>query len=57
MNWVKPGGCEQGSCVEVSYGKELVAVRNSEIPGEVIWFTREEWNAFLAGARLGEFDL
>lgn len=58
MNWIKPAKCtDQDSCVEIAFTKELVAVRNSDVPAEIIWFTRDEWDAFLAGARLGEFNL
>ncbi len=47
-----------GNCVEVAKlpdgGR---AVRHSRHPdSEVLWFTAAEWNAFLAGARDGEFD-
>jgi len=47
-----------GNCVEVT---ELpggaVGVRNSRDPGgPVLRFSRDEWDAFLGGARLGEFD-
>src|SRR5207244_4675976 len=47
-----------GNCVEVA---ELpggsVGVRDSREPaGSVLRFTREEWDAFLGGARRGEFD-
>lgn len=44
-------------CVEVATnvpGK--VAVRNSE-SGQTVEFTANEWNDFLTGAKLGEFDL
>lgn len=57
MKWIKAEGCDGGTCVEVSFDGELVAVRNSQIPGEIVWFTRDEWEAFLAGAKLGEFNL
>ena len=47
-----------GNCVEVA---ELpgggIGIRNSRDPeGPVLRFTHGEWNAFLGGARLGEFD-
>lgn len=49
-----------GSCVEagpLSDGSGRVAVRHSHHPeGSVIVYTRAEWDAFLAGARDGEFD-
>ena len=59
LNWVKSSlSFSNGNCVEVA---ELpggsVGVRNSREPaGSVLRFTREEWDAFLGGARLGEFD-
>jgi hypothetical protein len=57
--WVKSSlSFSNGNCVEVT---ELpggtIGVRNSRDPaGPVLRFTREEWDAFLGGARLGEFD-
>ena len=57
--WAKSSlSFSNGNCVEVT---ELpggsVGVRNSRDPrGPVLRFTREEWDAFLGGARLGEFD-
>ncbi|KAA2260153.1 DUF397 domain-containing protein [Solihabitans fulvus] len=49
-----------GNCVEagpLDDGSGRVALRHSHFPdGSVIVYTREEWTAFLAGARDGEFD-
>ncbi|MCD0443452.1 DUF397 domain-containing protein [Glycomyces sp. A-F 0318] len=49
-----------GQCVEagpLADGSGRVAVRHSHHPeGSVIVYTRAEWDAFLAGARDGEFD-
>lgn len=47
-----------GSCVEVAFPDgDGVWVRNSRDPdGAILRFTRQEWSAFLAGVRLGEFD-
>jgi hypothetical protein len=45
-------------CVEVAFVRDRVAVRDSKDPGgPVLRFTTGEWEAFLAGARDGEFDL
>ena len=57
--WVKSSlSFSNGACVEVadlSDGK--VGVRHSKDPsGPVLRFTPVEWQAFLGGARLGEFD-
>ncbi len=47
----------QGNCVEVAFlDRGEVAMRNSRHPdGAVLVFTRTEWEAFLSGARDGEF--
>lgn len=47
-----------GNCVEFAEaGNNLVAVRNSRDPeGGVLFYTRPEIDAFLRGAKAGEFD-
>ena len=46
------------SCVEVARLATGVAVRDSKNPdGPVLHYTEAEWQAFLLGARNGEFDL
>jgi len=53
-------GNGSGNCVEagpVLDGTGRVAVRHSHHPhGQVILYTRAEWEAFIAGAKDGEFD-
>lgn len=45
-------------CAEVRRGKNKVAVRDSKNPeGHVLFFTHDEWRAFVAGVKNGEFDL
>lgn len=45
-----------GNCVEVATADALVGVRDSKDPtGPVLAFTPQEWSAFLAGVRRGEF--
>lgn len=51
----KSSTCESGTCVEVSIGEEIM-VRNSTEPSTVVKFTKEEWRAFLAGVRIGDFE-
>jgi hypothetical protein len=58
--WIKSSysGPTGGNCVEVAFlaGGD-VAMRNSRQPaGPALVFTRAEWDAFLLGARDGEFD-
>jgi hypothetical protein len=47
-----------GNCVEVaSLAAGEIGVRNSrDRGGPVLRFTPDEWDAFLGGARNGEFD-
>lgn len=46
------------SRVEVAFVDELIGLRNGADPdGTVLVFTRAEWDAFVAGAKDGEFDL
>jgi Domain of unknown function (DUF397) len=58
--WMKSthSGSTGGNCVELAhlYGGQ-VAIRNSRHPsGPALLFTAAEWDAFLAGAKDGEFD-
>jgi hypothetical protein len=47
-----------GNCVEVARLKDTVAVRDSKHPtGPTLMFTPAEWEAFIDGAKEGEFDL
>lgn len=49
--------CTIGDCVEVEFRGGLVWVTNSFSPAAALVFTRDEWTAFLAGVRNGEFDV
>lgn len=50
--------CSGGDCVEVGLfpATDEIAVRDTKT-GAGLLFTREEWAAFIAGAKAGEFDL
>lgn len=58
--WIKSSfsGPTGGNCVEVAFLADgQVAVRNSRhCEGPALVFTGAEWDAFLCGARGGEFD-
>jgi hypothetical protein len=46
------------NCVEVAFVEGTVAVRDSKDPkGPVLLFNAAEWDAFVGGAKDGEFDL
>jgi hypothetical protein len=49
-------GSHNNNCVEVAYVPPAVLVRDSKDPdGGVLTFTLDEWAAFIAGVRAGEF--
>ena len=57
-SWMKSSySGPQGNCVEIAYLADgQVAMRNSRHPaGPALVFTGAEWDAFLRGAREGEF--
>jgi len=47
-----------GNCVEVAGLPDgRIGVRNSrDCTGPILRFTSDEWDAFLGGVRMGEFD-
>ena len=50
-------GTDGDNCVEVAFVDEAIAVRDSKNPqGPALIFTAAEWDAFVGGARDGEFD-
>jgi hypothetical protein len=48
---------EVGGDIEVGFVDDLIGLRNAKDPDSpVLIFTPSEWEAFLAGAKDGEFD-
>jgi Domain of unknown function (DUF397) len=57
ISWRKSTASGTGNCVEVGRAGDSILVRNSKSPlGSQLAFTTSEWEAFLTGARAGEFD-
>lgn len=55
--WRKSTASGGGNCVEVAFADDAVLVRNSQHPSDLeLSFSHAEWDAFLTGARDGEFD-
>jgi hypothetical protein len=51
-------GTSRDNCVEVAFVDEAIVVRDSKSPdGPVLIFTQAEWDAFVGGAKDGEFDV
>ena len=59
LHWFKSSASASGACVEVAHlPGGAVAVRDSKNRGKAPHvYTRREWEAFLVGAKNGEFDL
>ena len=58
--WFKStrSGPNSDNCVEVAFVGQAIAVRDSKNPqGPALIFTPAEWDAFVGGAKDGEFDL
>ncbi|GIF15154.1 DUF397 domain-containing protein [Actinoplanes teichomyceticus] len=56
MCWRRSKRCATGACVEVARVGELFLIRDSKNPDSPpLTFTREVWEAFLAGIKAGEF--
>ena len=58
--WRRSSRCDNsgGSCVEVMHLGDQVLTRDSKDPeGRPQVYSREEWTAFVAGIKLGEFDI
>jgi hypothetical protein len=59
LHWFKSSASAAGNCVEVAHlPGGGVAVRDSKNRDRMAHvYTRREWEAFLVGAKNGEFDL
>ena len=56
-NWRAARRCDNGSCVEIGTLGKFVLVRSSADPdGTHISLGRNEWAAFVAGVKDGDFD-
>ncbi|HEY8471271.1 MAG TPA: DUF397 domain-containing protein [Natronosporangium sp.] len=48
----------EGGRIQVAFVDDLIGMRDAQDPdGPVLIFTEAEWDAFVAGAKDGEFDL
>lgn len=56
MEWQRSSACESATCVEVTMDRGMIGVRNSQAPADILWFTRDEWEAFAKGTENGEFS-
>jgi hypothetical protein len=57
--WIKSRLCSADGCVEVAHlpGGHVALRDSKDVSKPAHVFDREEWAAFIAGAKNGEFDL
>ncbi|MBO3740772.1 DUF397 domain-containing protein [Actinoplanes hulinensis] len=54
--WRRSGRCATGTCVEVARIGNRFLIRDSKNLGATpLDFTKEEWDAFVAGVKAGDF--
>ncbi|MFG2846176.1 DUF397 domain-containing protein [Kitasatospora sp. NPDC048296] len=57
LNWQKSSfSNDQTNCVEIASSGELVYIRESDDPTTIVTTTRAKLNAWINGAKAGEFD-
>jgi hypothetical protein len=57
LHWCKASfSAALNACVELARDGQKIALRNSRDTGVVLHFTPAELDAFLSGAKSGEFD-
>jgi hypothetical protein len=57
VEWKMSSACDSGACVGVARRGEFVVIGNTgDSRAPVSRFTVKEWNAFVAGVKLGDFD-
>ncbi|MFC4589171.1 DUF397 domain-containing protein [Sphaerisporangium corydalis] len=58
LAWRVARDCNTSNCVTVAVTDGMVAVRDSKNPDSpVLLYTESEWQAFINGAKNGEFDI
>lgn len=55
-DWQRSSYCEGGHCAEVYFASKGVLLRSS-VCGDTVFLKPDEWEAFVAGVKNGEFDL
>jgi hypothetical protein len=57
LNWQRSSfGNDQANCLEIASEGDLVYIRESDNPTHVVTTTRTKLNAWILGAKDGEFD-
>jgi uncharacterized protein DUF397 len=55
--WKVARRCNGGACIRVASQNDQILIGDSKNPGgPVLSYSRGEWDAFVEGVRLGDFD-
>ncbi|MFD7587816.1 DUF397 domain-containing protein [Kitasatospora sp. NPDC059811] len=54
--WQKSSFSYETNCVEIASAGDLVYIRESDDPAHIVTTTRTKLNAWILGAKAGEFD-
>lgn len=54
--WRTARACADGTCAQARRSGDKILFRNSTSKNKILRFTPAEWNDFLAGVQLGDFD-
>jgi hypothetical protein len=57
IDWRKSSFCDSSQCAEVEIRGQHVMIRRSDGQSAVLTFSPDEWAAFVAGVKAGEFDV
>lgn len=58
VSWRRSTYCGNSSCVEVAIKGDEIRIRDSKhLASAALVYNRDEWLAFIAGVKAGEFDL
>jgi hypothetical protein len=58
LTWNKSSLCQNGECVEIATYDDMVVMRSSALPDlGYVYFSPEEFGAFLGAVKAGEFNL
>ena len=57
MQWTRSSKCANSECVEAARQEDgHILLRDSKNPDMILSYSHDEWDAFLAGVKAGEFD-
>ena len=57
LEWRRPGQCNRAACLEVAADGDEVLIRDTKAPSATVQrYTREEFAAFIAAAKMGYYD-